>query len=200
MENILHQLCKAGSYIVDDPEDARLPDVRAASPQVLNIERSYIDEHIASCRNVIVEWTTKNNGPSHHTVLTQVSRIDLAIRGKWTDMYRTHILTCMTFTSCIRKTKATAENTWVTDLTRDMSSATSPDLSTRDKRERVARLAAEKKKAKSRGKGAGKGAKGAKNGTNTNPQAANLTLGNPLAINGKKVKTAKSRGNKAYCI
>ena len=96
--------------MVDDPEDNRPADVRAASPQVLNIDRSYIEEHLASCRNFIVEWTTKNNGPSYQTVLTQVSRIDLAIRSKWTDMYRTNQPAGITFSNCIRKTEATAEN------------------------------------------------------------------------------------------
>ena len=92
---------------------------------------------------------------------------------------------------------------WAADLTRDMSSAMSPNLNLRDRREKVARAVAEKNKAKEgkggKGKGASKGAKGAKKGA-TNPQASNLTLGNPISINGKKVKTAKSRGNKAYCI
>ena len=96
--------------MVADPEDDRPADVRAASPQVLNIDRRYIEEHLAPCRNFIVEWTTKNSGPSYQTVLTQVSRIDLAIRSKWTDMYRTNLPAGITFTNCIRKTEATAEH------------------------------------------------------------------------------------------
>ena len=63
LAQFLHTLCKTVSYMVDDPEDNRHADIRAASPQVLNIDRSYIDEHLASCRNFIVEWTTKRNGP-----------------------------------------------------------------------------------------------------------------------------------------
>ena len=126
LENVLHTLCKAGSYMVDDPEDNRPPDIRAASPQVLNIERSYIEEHVAYCRNFIVEWTTKSNGPSYQTVLTQVSRIDLAIRSKWTDMYRTNLPAGITFANCIPQTEATADNLWAADLTRDMSSAIAP--------------------------------------------------------------------------
>ena len=51
-----------------------------------------------------------------------------------------------------------------------------------------------------KGKGARKGAKEAKQGAGTNPQTSNLSLGNPLSIKGKKAKTAKSRGNKVYCI
>ena len=60
-----------------------------------------------------------------------------------------------------------------------MSSAISPNLNLRGQREKMARAAAEKKKAKEgksrKGKVAGKGAKGAKKGA-TNPQASNLTL------------------------
>ena len=54
--------------MVDDPEDNRPPDIKAASPQVLNKERSYIEEHIASCRTFIVEWTT-NKITAHPTTL-----------------------------------------------------------------------------------------------------------------------------------
>ena len=110
LEHVLHTLCKAGAYMVDDPEDNRTADIRAASPQVLNIDRSYIEEHLASCRKFIVEWTTKNIGPSYQTVPTQVSRIDLAVRSKWTDMYRTNLPAGITFTNCMRKTEATAES------------------------------------------------------------------------------------------
>ena len=104
---------------VDDPEDNRPADIRAASPQVINIDRDFIEEHLASCRNFIVEWTTKTNGPSYQTVLALVSRIDPAIRSKWTDMYRMNLPAGIALTNCIRKTKATAENQWAADLTRD---------------------------------------------------------------------------------
>ena len=30
LENVLHTLCKAGCYMVDDPEDARPPDIKAS--------------------------------------------------------------------------------------------------------------------------------------------------------------------------
>ena len=59
LDKFLHTLCQASSYMVDDPEDARPSDIKAAAPKVLNIERGYIEEHIASCRNFIVEWTIK---------------------------------------------------------------------------------------------------------------------------------------------
>ena len=160
LEMFLHTLCKAGSYLVDDPEDTRQPEVRATSPQVLNIDRDCIEEHLASCCNFILEWTTKNNGPSYQTVPAQVSRIDLAIRSQWTDMYRTNLPAGITFTSCIRKTEATAEHLWTADLASDMS-AGPPGPSLRDQREKVARAAAEKKKKGTR-KGTGKGSKGGK--------------------------------------
>ena len=88
---------------------------------------------------------------------------------------------------------------WAADLTRDMSSAISPNLNLRDQREKVARAAAEKKKAKEgkggKGKGAGKGAKGAKKGA-TNPQASHLALGNPMSINGKRSKQQRAEATK----
>ena len=203
LENFFHTLCKARSYLVDDPEDTRQPEVRASLLQVLNIDRDCIEEHLASCRNFILEWTTKPHGPSHNIVLAQVSRIHLAIRSKWTDMYRTNLPAGITFTSCIRKTEATAENMWAADLTRDMSSSPAPGPNLREQREKVAHATAEKKKAKEgrggKGKGSGKGAKGAKKGS-ANPQASNIVSGNPMSIKWKKLETAKSRGNKAYCI
>ena len=92
---------------------------------------------------------------------------------------------------------------WAAVLTRDMSSSPAPRPNLRKQREKVARATAEKKKAKKgrggKGKGSGKGAKGAKKGS-TSPQASNIAFGNPIAINGKKVKTAQSTGNNAYCI
>ena len=146
LERFLHTPCKAGPYMVGDPKDNRPPDIRAASPQVLNIERSYIEEHIAFCLNFIVEWTTKNNGLSHHTVLTQVSRIGIAIRSKWTNMYRTSMPAGITFTNRIRNTEANAESLWAADLTRDMSSATSPTPNLRERREKMVNAVAKKTK------------------------------------------------------
>ena len=58
LNNFLHTLCKAESYMVDDPEDTRQPEVRAALPQVLNIDRDCIEEPLASCRNFILECST----------------------------------------------------------------------------------------------------------------------------------------------
>ena len=79
-------------------------------------------------------------------------------------MYRTNLPAAITFTNCIRKAEATAENLWAADLTRDMSSGIAPGPSLRGQREQVAHAIAEKKKQKegrgSKGKGSGKGAKG----------------------------------------
>ena len=127
---------------MDDPEDNRQPDIRAASLQVLNIDRACIEEHLASCRSFIVEWTTTNNGPSYQIVFAQVSRIDFAIRSKWTDMYRTNISAGIAFMSCIRKTEATAENLWAADLPRDISSGP-PGPNFRNQREKIARATAD---------------------------------------------------------
>ena len=92
----------------------------------------------------ILEWTTKNNGPSYQMVLAQVSRIDQAIRSKWKYMYRTDLPAGITFTSCISNTEATAENLWTADLTRDMSPGPAgPNL--RDQRDKLARATAGKK-------------------------------------------------------
>ena len=198
LENFLHTLCKAGSYLVDDPEDTRQPEVTASLPQVLNIDRDCIEEHLASCRNFILEWTTKPNGPSYQIVLAQVSRIDLAIRSKWTNMYRANLPAGITFTSCIRKTEATAENLWTADLTRDMSPGPDgPNL--RDQRDKLARATAENKTKgakKGSGKSSGKGS-GKKKG-DQNPQTPPaISFGNHIPINGRKVKTAKARGTKS---
>ena len=41
LENVLRSLCKAGSYLVEDPEDDRSADTIAACPKILNIEREH---------------------------------------------------------------------------------------------------------------------------------------------------------------
>ena len=72
LEIFLRSLCKAGSYLVQDPEHDRSPDAIAASPKVLNIERAPIEEHLAQCRSFILDWTTKGKGSSDHLVFTQI--------------------------------------------------------------------------------------------------------------------------------
>ena len=55
LENVLRSLCKAGSYLVEDPEDDRSADTIAACPTILNIERAPIEEHLARCQVFILE-------------------------------------------------------------------------------------------------------------------------------------------------
>ena len=80
--------------------------------------------------------------PSNDALLGQVRRIDLKIRSKWTDMYRANIPKDTTFTRCIRKAEATADNMWGADFTRDTEPRSGPDL--RNGRERVAASKKEK--------------------------------------------------------
>ena len=97
---------------MDDPEGARTDEHTRDNPQVLNIERSFIEEHLAQCCSFIMEWSTKRPPPNNEALLAQVQRIDLKIRTKWTDMYRAIMPNDITFTLCIRKAKATADNMW----------------------------------------------------------------------------------------
>ena len=53
--NFLRSLCKAGSYLVHDPEDDRSPEAISSCPKVLNIERAHIDKHLTQCRAFILE-------------------------------------------------------------------------------------------------------------------------------------------------
>ena len=78
LEVFLRTLCKAGSYLVTDPEDDRPPEVIA--PQVPNIDRRQIEEHLAMCGSFIIEWSTRSNASSEAILLTQVSRIECRIR------------------------------------------------------------------------------------------------------------------------
>ena len=203
LEVQLRTLCKAGSYLVTDPEDDRPDADIAAAPQVPNIDRGHIDEHLAFCRAFILEWITKSNGPSEATILTQVSRIDHRIRTKWTDAYRTNVPENVTFTRCIMRAESTSDGLWAADLTRDMQSGKGgPSMA--DIRAVIA--------AKGKGLGTGKngnrgqetkttkaakgGAKGAKK---DNGKGTGLSMGPTLTVNNRKFKTVKSRGEKVYC-
>ena len=59
LEVTLWSSCKAGSYLVDDPEDDRSDEQIRGSPQVLNIECSYIEEH----------FSTKKPTPSNEAIM-----------------------------------------------------------------------------------------------------------------------------------
>ena len=50
LNNFLRSLCKAGFYLVHDPEDDRSPESISACPKVLNIERAPMEEHLARKR------------------------------------------------------------------------------------------------------------------------------------------------------
>ena len=205
LEVMLRTLCKAGSYLVTDPEDDRANAEIAAAPQVPNIDRSYIEEHLASCRSFILEWVTKNNGPSEAAILTQVSRIDHRIRTKWTDAYRANIPENVTFTRCIIRAESTSDGLWAADLTRDMQQGKGgPSMA-----EIRALLNA---KGKGTGGGGGKngtknqdtkttkttkgGAKGAKKDKS---KGSGLSMGPTVTVDNRKLKTVKSRGDKVYC-
>ena len=119
----MRSLCKAGSYLVTVPEDERSPEDIAALPKVLNIERAPIEEHLAQCRAFILEWTNKGKGTSGDIIFAQVSRIDLSIRQKWIDIYRSNVPEGITCNKCIKRTECTSETMWGTDLSRDMHPA-----------------------------------------------------------------------------
>ena len=70
LEVFLRTLCKAGSYLVNDPEDTRSQEEINISPQVPNIPRKYIEDNLAICRSFILEWTTRSSDPSKAVVLS----------------------------------------------------------------------------------------------------------------------------------
>ena len=109
MENVLRSLCKAGSYLVHDPEDDRSPEIISSCPKLLNIERAHIEEHLAQCRDFILEWTNQSKGNTDHVIFAQISGLDLCIRSKWTDLYRASVPEGITFTRCMKRVEATAE-------------------------------------------------------------------------------------------
>ena len=78
------------------------------------------------------------------------------------------------------------------------------DLSLREKRQRVAKDAAKKRKANGKGdrKGVGKGAKGGGKPYKQAQQSGggSLVPGPSASLNGKKVKSAKGRGTQSVCI
>ena len=117
LENFLRSLCNAGSYLVRDPEDDRSPEDISASLKVLNIERGPIEEHLAQCTALILEWTNMGNGTPGHIVFAQVSRSYSTIRQKWTDLY---------ITRCMKRIESTADTLWSTDLSRDMHPVFNP--------------------------------------------------------------------------
>lgn len=86
---------------------------------VINVERELIEDHIANCRNFVLEWTTKPRPPDNSAIITQLSRIDKNIREKWCKLYRDEVQ-AKTFSSCIRETMPMADTLWSADLTNEM--------------------------------------------------------------------------------
>ena len=190
LENFLRSLCKAGSYLVQDPEDDRSPEAIAASPKVLNIECAPIEEHLAQCRSFILEWTTKGKGSSDHLVFTQISRIDLSIRSKWTDLYRENVPEGVTFARCMKKVASSAEQLWTTDLSRDMQPPWTPNpIKGAGKLDKFAKQAAA---ASRKHKGAGKRGTKSKSereggGKGTGKTGKSVKLGQAATVSNKKV-------------
>ena len=114
----MRSLCKAGSYLVTDPEDDRSPEDIAALPKVLDIERAPIgapiEEHLAKCKAFILEETNKGKGTPGHLIFAQVSRMDLSIRHKWTDLYRANVPKGITFNRCMKRVGCTTDMMWNT--------------------------------------------------------------------------------------
>jgi hypothetical protein len=208
LENFLRSLCKAGSYLVEDPEDDRLAEAIALRPKVLNIDRAPIEEHLARCRAFILEWTNKGKGSSDHLVFAQISRIDLAIRSKWIDEYRKNMPPGVTFTRCMKKNESSAEQMWSTDLSRDMNPVFNPNGKGAAKGAKLSKFAKQSLRHERQTKGAGKKKKGPRKGATTKQiaqhkgsgkTAKSVRLGQPAFVANKKVNTAKSNGTKNYC-
>ena len=53
-------------------------------------------------------------------IFAQISRIDLSIWQKWTDLYRANVPEGITFNRCMKRVDTTADTLWSTDLSRDM--------------------------------------------------------------------------------
>ena len=121
LEVYLRTLCKAGSYLVTDPEDDRPAEEVDIAPQVPNIDRKCIEEHLALCRSFIIEWSTRSNAPSEAIVLAQVSRIDFRIRTKWIDYYRANIPEHITFSRCMMCAESTSDSLWTRPHARHVS-------------------------------------------------------------------------------
>ena len=200
LENFLRSLCKAGSYLVEDPEDERSAEAITARPKVLNVDRAPIEEHLAQCRAFILEWINKSKGNSDHLIFAQISRIDLAIRSKWTDEYRENMPPGVTFTRCMMKHKASAEQLWSTDLSRDMQPFPKHEKG-EGKGAKPDRFAKQTAAAARQTKGAGKQKKGAAKGTakGVSKTENSVKLGQPAFVANKKVMTAQGDGTKSYC-
>ena len=201
----LRTLAKAGSYWVTDPEDDRSPEEKQANPQRLNIERELIEDHLAECRSFVIEWTTKSRAPRNEAVTQQLARIDMRIREKWCRLYMKNLPEGKTFSKCIRETLSTAESLWSADLSKEMPSGKGNGGSDGKKDQGGKFQKGERNRKKTASKGAPKGAnsKGGKRGSKggNSKGAGSVSFGKPIKVkNGAMAKTARSKGDKSFCM
>ena len=203
LEETLRTLTKAGTFWVDDPQDTRSLNEKALNPQRLMIERECIEEHIAKCRRFVLEWVTKTPPPRTDNVLRQLIRIDVTIRQKWVDLYRTNEPPGITFTACVQQIAPVADGLWTADLTQlihlDGGKATGKGSKTENKLAHVEKqLKAEREKRKSpKGKDRG-GSKGAEK--STKGKGKGVHPGGKLKLkDGRMAQLAKARGDKKFC-
>ena len=104
LENLLRTFCKAGTYMVQDP------DTRTA---VVNVERAPIEDHLVMARKFVFEWTIKEHPPPERAVIRHLARIDIHIRRRWWKNYNEN--PSWTFTRAIKGAEGLADNQWSFD-------------------------------------------------------------------------------------
>jgi hypothetical protein len=104
LENLLRTFCKAGTYMVEDPN--------TGTPAV-NVEKAPIEEHLVMARKFVFEWTIKEHPPPEGAVIRQLARIDIHIRRRWWKNYNGN--PSWTFTRAIKGTEGLADNQWSFD-------------------------------------------------------------------------------------
>ena len=169
------------------------------------IERECIEEHIAKCRAFLLEWTNKANPPRPESILRQLIRIDVNIRQRWCDLYRTNGPPGITFTSCVSMVSPVADGLWTADLTQLIYSHAGKGEGKGSKIEKQLanvqkQLTAEKKKRASP-KGGGKDRGNGKT-SSEKPKGGSkgFTTGGKLKLkDGRLANLAKTRGGKGYC-
>ena len=200
LETMMRTLAKAGSYPVTDPEDNRTLEEVRVRPQRLMIERELIEDHLANCRSFVLEWTTKPRPPHNGAITTQLSRIDLRLREKWTKLYRENKPEGRTFSKCIKECIPTADSLWSADLSKEMGPGKgngkggdndSPSPRTPPRRDKKGGERSATREPTRAPKGGGKDGK---TGTKT------IVPGTPAKVkNGKMAKTANKRDTKSFC-
>ena len=193
LESMLRTLAKAGSYPVDDPDDDRTEAERKECPQVLNIDRELIEDHLAQCRAFVIEWSTKARPPDPGAVTRQLSRIDQRIRDKWCRLYREK--DSKTFSRCIKETEAMAESLLAADLTKEMEKSPGPKGGRDGKgtRQETRVKVTKRKRERSPTPGPPKGAREGKG------NGQKITFFPGFKIKGKPVKAARTMGTRQFC-